>query len=163
MDRRRPRRPGGAKRRSLGQSPPILSTPQKFDEPGVAQHLQLLPHFLPHVHIARIEPPHVLFEPIDISDLELSAPDCFNAVHDFDQPPPRCGPLVTQEASLPSAFEHQFLRHQFAIAYDRNSTRVGHLVQQDVAPNPSGTLRGRCERRPLLDDLGNKEVLRDHR
>ena len=78
-----------------------VSPPTLEHQPAlIAQHLQLLAYFWPHILVVGEERGEALLEGVDVAEGELGMAQALDAAHDFDQPAAGTKPLIAQKQCL---------------------------------------------------------------
>lgn len=86
----------------------------------VAEDLELLADFRADVAVVGVEAREVRLEGVDLVERELGTADPLDAAHHLDQPAAGGEPLLPQEQGLAPAVEHRLLRHEDAVAHERD-------------------------------------------
>jgi hypothetical protein len=112
--------------------------------------------------ILRIARTKFAFERIDVVQFELSFPDCVNAVHHVNKPPPRLHIYLAQKSGpLPIGKDGVFWS-RLPIPDYRNSSCGRYLSNENITTDPTCASRVLRKWFSFLYDLANKEVLRDN-
>jgi hypothetical protein len=84
------------------------------------------------------------FKRVNVTEGEFTRADCFNAFHDFDEPASVFRRFLTKEERPLPTSKDSFFWLRLAVSNERYFSRIGNLLEQDIAADPARALCCGC-------------------